>query len=136
MKKRVIDLGGAKALFDIVSYGRGGPPTPAQRRQIMLTVRRAPEVMVKVSGGARTLAGVERHMAYIGREGKLGLEDDLGARLDGKGFERGIIQDWNLDIQALKRQTQHSIQERAAPVPTQACKTPGAAALNTARGTR
>lgn len=110
MKKRIIDLRDATPCLDIVSYGRGGRSlTPAQRHHIYLTVRRVPEVMVKVSGGARTLAGVERHMAYIGRKGKLGLEDDLGTRLDGKGFERSLIEDWDLDIEALKRQTERSI---------------------------
>jgi hypothetical protein len=116
MKKRIIDLRDATPLLDIVSYGRGGRSlTPAQQHHISLTVRRVPEVMVKVSGGARTLAGVERHMAYIGREGKLGLEDDLGSRLDGKGFERNLIEDWDLDIEALKRQTERSIRGGRKP---------------------
>jgi MobA/VirD2-like, nuclease domain len=116
MKKRIVDLRDARPLLDIVSYGRAGrPPTPAQREHIALTVRKVPEVMVKVSGGARTLAGVERHMAYIGREGQLGLEDDAGLRLDGKGFERGLIEDWDLDIEALKRQTEHSIRGGRKP---------------------
>jgi hypothetical protein len=52
--------------------------------------------MVKVSGGARTVAGVEQHMNYIGREGKLGLEADTGEHLDGKGFQRQLAEDWNL----------------------------------------
>jgi hypothetical protein len=63
MSRRVIDLRSQVPLLDIVSYGRGrGPLTPAQNAYITRTVRRVPEVMVKVSGGARTLAGVERHM--------------------------------------------------------------------------
>ena len=56
--------------------------------------------MVKVSGGARTLGGVERHVDYIGREGRLGLEADTGEHLDGKGFERQLTEDWNLDLEA------------------------------------
>jgi hypothetical protein len=88
-------------LLDIVSYGRGGRPfTPAQRELIARTVRRVPEVMVKVSGGARTVAGVERHIDYIGREGALGLEADTGDHLDGKGFERQLTDDWDLDLEA------------------------------------
>jgi hypothetical protein len=111
MKKRLIDLRGEAPILDIVSYGRGGPRsiTPQQRDHIERTVRRVPEVMIKISGGARTLAGVERHMNYIGREGKLGLETDTGDRLDGKGFERQLIEDWDLDIEARRRQTEHSI---------------------------
>ncbi|HEV7442440.1 MAG TPA: hypothetical protein VGO18_07575, partial [Steroidobacteraceae bacterium] len=42
-----------------------------------------PEVMVKVSGGARSLGGVAAHLAYIGRDGKLGVEMDDGQRIAG-----------------------------------------------------
>ena len=74
MKKRIIDLRGEGSpvpILDIVSYGRGGKSlTPAQRELVARTVRRVPEVMVKVSGGARTVRGVEQHIDYIGREGK------------------------------------------------------------------
>jgi deoxyribose-phosphate aldolase len=66
MKKRVIDLRQQTPLLDLISYGRGGRElTPAQLAYVARTVRRVPEVVVKVSGGARTLAGVERHMKYI-----------------------------------------------------------------------
>jgi hypothetical protein len=75
--------------------------------------------MVKVSGGARTLAGVDRHMAYTRRKGELGLEDDLGNQHDGKGFERDLIEEWDLDIEALKRQTERSI--RADRNPRSSC---------------
>jgi hypothetical protein len=58
-------------LLDIVSYGRAGKPlTPAQKELIALTVRRVPAVIVKVSGGARTVGGVQRHVEYIGRGGE------------------------------------------------------------------
>jgi hypothetical protein len=100
MKKRIIDLR-EEPLLDIVSYGRGGTSfTAAQHEQIARTVRRVPEVMVKVSGGARTLAGVGQHIDYIGREGKLGLDADTGEHLDGKGFERQLIEDWDLDLES------------------------------------
>ena len=117
MKKRIIDLqDSARPLLDIVSYGRGGNSlTPAQKEQIARTVRRVPEVMVKVSGGARTVEGVERHMDYIGREGRVGLEVDSGELLDGKGFERQLTEDWDLDLEAHERQTERSIRGRKPP---------------------
>jgi Relaxase/Mobilisation nuclease domain len=117
MKKRIIDLQeAARPLLDIVSYGRGGKSlTPAQKEHIARTVRRVPEVMVKVSGGARTVAGVEQHVDYIGREGRLGLEADTGDHLDGKGFERELTEDWDLDLEAHERQTERSIRGRRAP---------------------
>ena len=117
MKKRIIDLqDSATPLLDIVSYGRGGKSlTPAQKEHIARTVRRVPEVMVKVSGGARTVGGVERHMNYIGREGRVGLEADTGELLDGKGFERQLTEDWDLDLEAHERQTERSIRGRKPP---------------------
>jgi hypothetical protein len=117
MKKRLIDLReeGSTPLLDIVSYGRGGKPlTKAQKEHIALTVRRIPEVMVKVSGGARTVAGVEQHMDYIGREGRLGLEADTGEHLDGKGFERQLTEDWDLDLEA-HESPERSIRGRKPP---------------------
>jgi len=74
MPKRVVDLASQRPLLDIVSYGRRGPGGPhsltaAQRDHIARTVRRTPEVMVKVSGGARTMRRVGKHVDYIGREG-------------------------------------------------------------------
>jgi hypothetical protein len=115
MKKRIIDLRDQAPILDIVSYGRGGKSlTPAQKEQIALTVRRVPEVMVKVSGGARTVSGVERHMDYIGREGRLGLEADTGDHLDGKAFERQLAEDWDLDLDA-HASPERSIRGRKPP---------------------
>jgi hypothetical protein len=108
--RRVIDLGSSGALLDLHSYGRAGRPlTPKQARTIALTVGRAPEVMVKVSGGARTLGGVQAHFAYIGREGELGVEYDYGTRVAGKGFEKQLALDWDLDLLAHRRQDARSI---------------------------
>jgi hypothetical protein len=117
MKKRLVDLRGQEPLLDIVSYGRGGPRsmTSAQRDQVARTTGRVPEVMVKVSGGARTLAGVERHMDYVGRKGELGMESDTGERLKSRGFEADLIRDWNLDLEAHQRQSQRSIRAGRKP---------------------
>lgn len=104
MKRRVIDLRASQTpLLDIVSYARGRPITPAQHAYIARTVRRVPEVLVKVSGGARTLAGVQRHMKYIEKKGELGLETDMGTRAGGEHFASRLVADWDLDIEALKR---------------------------------
>lgn len=103
MPKRVINLRSQVPLLDIVSYARGrGQLTRDQRAYIARTVRRVPEVIVKVSGGARTLAGVERHLQYIEKKGVSGLETDMDTRAGGKGFARDLVRDWDLDIEALK----------------------------------
>ena len=102
MKRRLVNLRDEVPLLDIQSFGRAShPPTPAERFQIALTVRRVPEVMVRVTGGARTVAGVKRHLNYIGRDGELALETDLGYRLGGPGVEGHLAQDWDLDLDEL-----------------------------------
>ena len=103
MRKRIVDLSfGEEPLLDIGAYSRGARVvTRARRLQIALTVHRAPEVIVKVSGGATTEAGIGKHLAYVGRDGELGLEMDNGTRVDGKGFEQQVISDWDLDIEEL-----------------------------------
>jgi len=107
VRKRIVDLSfGEQPLLDIGAYARRSRViTPAKRLHIALTVHRAPEVMVKVSGGARTLAGVEEHLAYVGREGEVELEMDNGTRVDGKGFEKQVVRDWDLDLEELDRRS-------------------------------
>jgi len=94
-----------EGLFDIVSYGRRGRERPArftreQIEQITRTVRRVPEVMVKVSGGAKTTRGAEAHFQYISRQGELEVETDDGERLQGKEVAEKLVEDWDLEIDA------------------------------------
>lgn len=91
--------------LDLVSYGRRGAGRPArftheQIAQIARTVHRAPEVMVKVSGGAKSTQGVAAHFQYIGRRGELEIETDDGERLAGKDVAAKLVEDWDLDIDA------------------------------------
>ncbi|OLB15587.1 MAG: hypothetical protein AUH10_01465 [Gammaproteobacteria bacterium 13_2_20CM_66_19] len=114
MPKRVVDLrGDQKALLDLASYGRRGPGhrplTKAEIEHVSRTVRRVPEVMIKVSGGARTLRGVRSHLDYIGREGRGEVETDEGVRLQERGFEKDLVKDWDLDLEAHRRYTERAI---------------------------
>ena len=113
MPKRTVDLREEKPLLDIASYGRRGPGhrplSKAEIDHISRTVRRVPEVMIKVSGGARTLRGVEDHLDYIGREGEGEVETDDGQRLREKGFERELLKDWDLDLEARRWHTERAI---------------------------
>lgn len=118
MTRHAIDLGSDGALLDLRAFGRAGlrSMTVKQIRTIALTVKRAPEVMVKVSGGARTLGGVQAHFAYIGREGELYVERDDGVQSSRKGFEKQLVLDWDLDLLAHRRQDARSILgKRQAP---------------------
>ncbi|BEP60039.1 hypothetical protein GmRootV213_05930 [Variovorax sp. V213] len=89
--------------LDIVSYGRRGPSGRLrfgadQIAQIQRTVGRTPEVMVKVSGGGRDVGGVEAHLRYIGRHGKLPIETDEGLAQQGRGAAKEITADWQLEL--------------------------------------
>lgn len=97
---------GRQAEFDIVSYGRRGlgrPDrlSPAQVAQIARTVRRTPEVLVKVSGGGDSVKAVAAHFSYISRRGELEVETDDGERLLDKGAVSKLIGDWDIDLDAL-----------------------------------
>ena len=96
--------GNSGAPFDLVSHGRRGPGrrdhlSPAQLEQIARTVRRTPEVMVKVlSTGATRVGHVKKHVDYIGREGELDLQTDDGEKLRGDAASE-LLEDWNLDVE-------------------------------------
>lgn len=89
--------------LDIVSYGRRGPSERLrlyadQTAQIRRTVTRSPEVIVKVSGGARDMSGVHAHLGYVSRNGKLAIETDEGMTLRGRGAARELVTDWQLEL--------------------------------------
>lgn len=65
--------------------------------------------MVKVSGGARTVRGVAAHLDYIGREGREGVQTDDGEELRGRGFEKALLDDWDLDLDEHRHHTQRAI---------------------------
>jgi hypothetical protein len=108
MPRRLIDLG-AKPLLDIASYARRGPRQRDRLSQneielITRTVSRAPEVMVKVlSRGGQDLRGVGRHFAYLSRGGDVEIETDDGQRMSGKGVEKELLEDWDLDLEEHRR---------------------------------
>lgn len=91
-------------LLDIASYARRGPGraplAAAQLQLIARTVRRTPEVMVKVlRHGGTDQGAVQRHIDYLTRKGALELETDDGQRLLGRNAEKQLLADWNLDVE-------------------------------------
>ena len=108
MPRRLINFG-AKPLLDIASYARRGPGRRDHISQdeielISRTVSRTPEVMVKVlSRGGKDLKAVGRHLAYLNRDGEVEIETDDGQQLSGKGVERQLLEDWDLDLEEYRR---------------------------------
>ena len=66
----------------------------AVRARIEATVRRAPQVMVKVTGGGRGMGAIAAHFRYITKNGRLDIEDDRGGVERGKDAVREIERQW------------------------------------------
>jgi hypothetical protein len=100
-------------LFDLVSYARRGPGrrdhlSPGEIAQVARTVRRTPEVMVKVlSRGGQDLKAVGRHLDYLRLrdEGELGLETDDAQRLTGDTVMQELLENWDLDLEEHRRRS-------------------------------
>lgn len=69
------------------------------RAQVARTLRRTPEVMVKITNKAASAQGmgaVRRHLRYISRNGRVELEDQNGDRIAGKDALRDLTKTWQL----------------------------------------
>ena len=65
------------------------------RQRINATVvRRAAQVMVKVTGGGRGMAAIGAHLRYISRRGELEFEDDRGVVREGKEALHDLGEQW------------------------------------------
>jgi hypothetical protein len=65
------------------------------RRRIQATVaRRAPRVMVKVTGGGRGMGAIAAHFRYISKSGRLTFHDDRGLEHEGKDAVRDLADQW------------------------------------------
>lgn len=81
-----------------IAGGRYSKPAPtkrpAGREKLAATVRKAPEVMVKISGGGKDMRSIKAHMDYISRNGAVELEDEQGRVHQGKEDVRAVRDDW------------------------------------------
>jgi hypothetical protein len=57
-------------------------------------VRRAPQVMVKVTGRWLGMRAVAAQFRYISTNGRVDIEDDRGEISRGKSAEQGLADDW------------------------------------------
>lgn len=81
-----------------VAGGRYSKPAPtkkpAGREKLEATLKKAPEVMVKISGGGKDMRGIKAHLDYISRNGDVDLEDEQGRVHQGKEDVRDVRDDW------------------------------------------
>jgi MobA/VirD2-like, nuclease domain len=91
-----------RPLLDVFSAARRGPSerlSIAQIEQIRRTARRAPEVMVKVTGGARSLRALAAHIAYISHDGEVELVSDHDEHVR-EDAQNQFLESWHLELSA------------------------------------
>lgn len=86
-----------RAEWDIPDPAVPGRLTPAMRAKLERIVRRAPEVMVKITGRTKDAAHLKSHLAYITRNGELDAETEQGATLSGRSGLKDLQQRWEDD---------------------------------------
>ncbi|WP_321874504.1 relaxase/mobilization nuclease domain-containing protein [Burkholderia ubonensis] len=68
-----------------------------QVRQTLNTLtKKTPEVMVKISGGGRSMKAIGAHMDYISRNGQVELENEAGEIIKGREEVAEIKQEWSV----------------------------------------
>jgi hypothetical protein len=78
--------------------------SPAQIQQIERTVRRVPEVIVRVvSAQSNDFGSVRKHFDRIARHGELGLETDYGEVVRGLSVGHRLMEEMDLDLEEYRR---------------------------------
>ncbi|HWU61500.1 MAG TPA: hypothetical protein VN112_05685 [Ensifer sp.] len=92
-RKLEVEVGGAP-----VSQDRStGARAQAIRDRLARTVKRSPEVMVKITSACRGMRQIGKHIDYISRKGELELEDQDGLVLKGREELRDLASDWRIN---------------------------------------
>jgi hypothetical protein len=76
----------------VLSPGRAAADPRARLARL---VRRAPEVMVKVTGRTRDPAHLKAHLDYVSRNGQVELEGPEGWPISGRQAVRELAEDWS-----------------------------------------
>ncbi|WP_042264278.1 relaxase/mobilization nuclease domain-containing protein [Paraburkholderia heleia] len=82
-----------------MSRGEPGRDVRRMREQLARTLRRTPEVMVKITNrasGAHGMGALRRHLRYISRNGKVELEDQDGMTVLGREALHDLTDAWRL----------------------------------------
>ena len=82
------------AEWDIPDGARSGRLTPAMRAKLERIVKRAPEVMVKITGRTKSVGHLKSHLEYITRNGELAGETEQGALLVGRVGLKDLQSRW------------------------------------------
>lgn len=65
---------------------------------IRSAAKKAPEVMVKISGSGKGMRQVRAHLDYISRNGQLSLQNEQGEVIEGKDAIRDLANEWRYGL--------------------------------------
>lgn len=74
--------------------GPRGLDASGVRRKVGLLVKRVPQVMVRISGGGKSMRHIKAHLDYISRNGQLALEDQNGDKMLGNEDVGAVRDEW------------------------------------------
>lgn len=79
-----------------LDFGKAPPVAKRSepRTRLKLTMQKAPEVLVKISGGGKDMRHIKAHMDYISRNGTVEIEDENGVRHLGVEEVRDVRDGW------------------------------------------
>jgi hypothetical protein len=74
--------------------GSGRMDASQVRRRVHSLVKRRPQVMVRISGGGKSIRHIKAHLDYISRNGQIPLEDQQGDKFSGKDDLAALRDEW------------------------------------------
>lgn len=76
---------------------RTPPSIKSYAGKLMRVAKKAPEVIVKVSGSGKKPGQILAHMTYITRNGKVEAENERGEKIDGLAEVQEVFNEWGFD---------------------------------------
>jgi hypothetical protein len=84
--------------------------SPEQLKQIERTVRRAPEVIVRISAPqSNDFDAVQKYLDLIARQGELRLETDSAELMGGPRLGRRLMEEMDLDLEEYRRRPELTV---------------------------
>ena len=110
---------------------RKTPDIKSYAAKLARIAKKAPEVLVKVSGSGKSPGQIRAHMDYITRNGKLEAENERGEAIHGAADVKATFEQWGFDIEKVTTRQRAQTVNIVLSMPE---GTDSAAVLDAARG--
>ena len=107
MSEKFLPIG--SALEGQVKWKKNKAPKIKLKDKLNRVVNNAPEVVVKVTGGAKGAAHIKSHMDYLTRNGKIEAENERGMALKTREELRQEHKEWVADLGKTRKNSRDTI---------------------------